>query len=127
MALSRVERILQDTLSGVTTDIEPLSRNEVLLLQIQKLIIEGGGGGGGGISFVRVDELPSENISPTTVYLIPSSTGEGNDIDVEFVYVDGKWEQLGMHQDGTGIDYSKLTGLPEDIPAGYVDSLFDDV
>lgn len=106
----------------------PLSRNEKLLMQIKEAIENGGGGGGGDRPLFKVvDALPTEDISTSTIYMVKSNIEGQDDIYIEYVYINGKWERFGQHQDGTGIDYDKLNGLPEDIPAGYVDSLFDDV
>lgn len=42
-----------------------------------------------------VETLPVENISATTVYLVPANT-EGPDVYTEYIYVDSKWERLGV-------------------------------
>lgn len=39
-----------------------------------------------------VDELPTEDISPTTIYLLRV---EGSDHYIEYVFVDGEWDELG--------------------------------
>lgn len=39
-----------------------------------------------------VDELPTENISPTTIYLLRV---DGDDHFQEWVYIDGEWDKLG--------------------------------
>lgn len=44
-----------------------------------------------------VSELPTSNISSTTVYLLPSGE-ETNDIYTEYIYVNGKWEKLGTQR-----------------------------
>lgn len=50
-------------------------------------------------SILVVDELPTENISPTTVYLLRV---QGNDHFEEYIYVNDEWDKLG---DGN-IDFS---------------------
>lgn len=42
-----------------------------------------------------VQSLPTQNISTTTVYLVPDTDGSSPDLYTEYIYVDGKWEQLG--------------------------------
>lgn len=42
-----------------------------------------------------VDELPTEDISATTVYLVPSGDEDTTNLYVEWIYVEGKWETLG--------------------------------
>lgn len=106
---------------------QPLSRNEALLMKIQAAIENGGGGGGGGgTTFKVVESLPESDISTSTIYLIRSSSEGEEDIYSEFVYIDNKWERLGTHQDGTGIDYSKLEGKPGEVDDSYIDDLFND-
>lgn len=41
-----------------------------------------------------VDTLPTENINDTTVYLVPSGE-ESPNLYVEWIHVDGEWEELG--------------------------------
>lgn len=42
-----------------------------------------------------VDTLPTENISDTTLYLVPAS-GQGPDVYTEYIHVGDQWEQLGV-------------------------------
>ena len=42
-----------------------------------------------------VNELPSQNISETTVYLLTSQTQESGNLYTEYLYVGNKWELLG--------------------------------
>lgn len=51
-----------------------------------------------------VETLPTQNISTTTVYLVPDTDGSGTDLYTEYIYVDGKWEQLGKAK----VDLSKM-------------------
>lgn len=61
-----------------------------------------------------VSELPTENISATTVYLVASGTDQSN-LYTEYIYVDGKWEELGKQTvDLTGY-YTK-----EEVDANFV-------
>ena len=46
---------------------------------------------------IVVSELPTENISETATYLVPDKEAEpGEDLYVEYRYVDGKWELQGV-------------------------------
>lgn len=45
-------------------------------------------------AIVVVDELPTEDISPTTIYLVRSGEDEHN-LFTEYIYVDNEWEMLG--------------------------------
>lgn len=44
-----------------------------------------------------VNELPTENISSTTIYLVPSNSS-ANDIYKEYIYVNNNWELLGIQK-----------------------------
>ena len=53
-------------------------------------------------NFQVVNALPTENISTSTIYLVPSTTpGEENIYD-EYIYVNGNWEHIGS----TSVDLS---------------------
>ena len=48
-------------------------------------------------SIAVVQSLPTDNISATTVYLLPSEQGENN-VYEEYLYVNGEWEKLGSQK-----------------------------
>lgn len=43
--------------------------------------------GGGGIGFAVVDELPTTNISTSTIYLVPSTNSRSRNVKDEYVYI----------------------------------------
>ena len=45
-----------------------------------------------------VQTLPTQDISTTTIYLVPKSTTETNDIYDEYIYVSNSWEHIGSTQ-----------------------------
>lgn len=53
-----------------------------------------------------VQTLPSSNISPTTVYLVPSNS-ESSDIYKEYIYVNNNWELLGIQKADLSNYYNK--------------------
>ena len=53
-------------------------------------------------NFQVVDTLPTENISTSTIYLIPSTKPEAENVYDEYIYVNGNWEHIGS----TSIDLS---------------------
>lgn len=65
---------------GVIADVE--TRLKADITSIPKFKIE------------VVDELPTENISDTTVYLVKDKDSTG-DLYTEYIYVEGAWENLG--------------------------------
>lgn len=77
------------------------------------------GGTGGGLSFSVVAELPAENISISTIYLVKDADAESN-VYTEYLYVNGEWEIVGSQQlDLTG--YVKtVNGIAPDPLTGNV-------
>lgn len=53
-----------------------------------------------------VQNLPVSNISPTTVYLVPSQS-ESSDIYKEYIYVNNNWELLGIQKSDLSNYYTK--------------------
>ena len=53
-----------------------------------------------------VQTLPSSNISPTTVYLVPSDS-ESSDVYKEYIYVNTNWELLGIQKSDLSNYYNK--------------------
>ena len=49
-----------------------------------------------------VEELPTEDISTTTIYLLAKEDGSGNDYYDEYIYLDNQWELIGS----TSVDLS---------------------
>lgn len=66
-----------------------------------------------GISLEIVTTLPTTNIVPGTIYLIKDETvsTEGNNIYNEYIYINGKWENLGTTN--TTIDMSNYSTTEE--------------
>lgn len=58
-----------------------------------------------------VTELPTSNISNKTIYLVPKSKTETNNIYDEYLYVNNKWEKIG----DTSIDLTNYA-LKSEIP-----------
>lgn len=53
-------------------------------------------------NFQVVNALPTENISTSTIYLVPSTTPSAENVYDEYIYVNGDWEHIGS----TTIDLS---------------------
>ncbi len=53
-----------------------------------------------------VQTLPSSDISPTTVYLVPSDS-ESSDVYKEYIYVNTNWELLGIQKSDLSNYYNK--------------------
>ena len=61
-----------------------------------------------------VDALPTENISETTIYLVPSKSNEG-DMYKEYIYKNGKWELLGIQKLDLKPIENRLTELEDTV------------
>lgn len=53
-------------------------------------------------NFQVVNTLPTENISTSTIYLVPATTPGAENIYDEYIYVNGNWEHIGS----TSVDLS---------------------
>lgn len=53
-------------------------------------------------NFQVVNALPTENISTSTIYLVPATTPSADNVYDEYIYVNGDWEHIGS----TTIDLS---------------------
>lgn len=56
---------------------------------------KGDKGDAGSIKFIPVAVLPTEGIDESAIYIIPDPDGAEENRFIEFVYIDGAWEQLG--------------------------------
>lgn len=66
-----------------------------------------------------VEQLPTENIDDSTIYLVPKTNGSGNDYYDEYLYINGNFEFIGSTQiDLT--DYVKKTDYATYTTAGLV-------
>lgn len=63
-----------------------------------------------------VEELPTTDISTTTIYLVPIETSEENNVYEEYIYVNNSWELIGTTQVDLSDYYTKTQ----------VDDLLDD-
>lgn len=70
---------------------------------------KGDKGDAGVIKFIPVNQLPTTDIDPNAIYLLPKQTTETQNIYDEYIYVNGQWEQIagGVSLDLT--DYVKNT------------------
>lgn len=86
---------------------------------------------------IVVDQLPTTNISTEAVYLVPS-TSDTDDMYREYIYINGKWELIGIQKtdlsnfyNKTEIDSkienteSKITGVENQI--GDISSILDTI
>ena len=67
-------------------------------------------GDAGSVKFIIVNELPTENIDESAIYMKPSNNPEEQNTYEEYIYVDGTWESLGTAKVEVDLtDYVKNT------------------
>ena len=49
-----------------------------------------------GAQFKVVSQLPVTDIDETTVYLVPIQIGQADNIYQEWIYINNKWEKIGV-------------------------------
>ena len=66
---------------------------------------------GAHLTFEVVSELPTEDISTTTIYLVPAAHSQTGNVKDEYIYVSGSWELIGstefeltIEQSSSGIE-----------------------
>ena len=81
--------------------------------------LAGADGKDGAIKLIVVNELPTNNIDESAIYLLPSdSSAEENTFD-EYIYVDGTWEKIGS----AGVAVNLDDYVKEPITANRLDSV----
>lgn len=80
--------------------------------QLEKLKVKGDKGDAGSIKFIIVNELPTENIDESAIYMKPSTNPDTQNTYEEFIYANGVWESLGTAQVEVDLtDYFKKSGM----------------
>ena len=78
-------------------------------------------GDAGSIRFIIANELPTENIDESAIYMIPSSIPDTTNTYEEYIYVNGVWESLGSASVNVDLtDYVKFTDFGSLNRAGVV-------
>lgn len=54
-----------------------------------------------------VEELPTEDIDPDTIYMVPRSTTEPNNVYDEYMYINDAWEKIGSTEVDLSNYYTK--------------------
>lgn len=75
-------------------------------------------GKAGAVKFIVVNELPSENIDESAIYMKPSENPDEENTYQEYIYVNGTWESVGG---GASVD---LTGYATE---EYVDNALENI
>ena len=104
-------RVLNELINGVKADLKNYyTQSEVnsLITAIPKFAIK------------VVNSLPTENISPATVYLLASGS-ENQNLYTEYIYINGVWEKLGEQKVDLS-DYPTISQV-NDLLDGKVDKV----
>lgn len=82
---------------------------------------KGDKGDSGSIDFKVVDELPTEDISENSLYLVPIINDDDSNNYLEYIYVDGRWECIDtVTFSGNLDDYVKKDDYATDSKVGLV-------
>lgn len=77
----------------------------------------------GAVKFLIVNQLPTEDIQPDAIYLVPKQDPTQTDMYDEYMYVDFKWELLGEKQIVVDLtDYVKFTDYATSSVGGVIKS-----
>lgn len=83
-------------------------------------------GDAGSIKFLPVVELPTENIDETAMYLVPIADSEGENEFIEYVYINSKWEKIGVVKvEVDPSEYVKFTDFATENKAGVVKNYYN--
>lgn len=63
--------------------------------------------------FLIVRELPTVDIKSNKIYLVPNQDGQGNNVYIEYLYVEDVWEKLGEFK--PDIDYNEILNKVKEI------------
>ena len=84
-----------DKILGSLDDLQTNNKNS-LVSAINEVLV--GSGSGAGINIQIVDELPTENISLTTIYFKHTTTTKPHNVYEEWMYINDAWELIGTTQ-----------------------------
>lgn len=62
--------------------------------------------------FLIVRELPTDDIKSNKIYLVPNQNGQGDNVYIEYLYVENVWEKLGEFK--PDIDYNEILSRVEE-------------
>lgn len=67
----------------------------------------------GANAYLIVSELPTANINPKIIYLLPATDSENNNVYEEYIYVNNTWELIGTTKtDLSNLNYNYLLNTP---------------
>lgn len=63
--------------------------------------------------FLIVRELPTADIKSNKIYLVPNQDGQGNNVYIEYLYVEDVWEKVGEFK--PDIDYNEILNKVKEV------------
>ena len=112
-----------DKILGNLDDLQTNNKNS-LVSAINEILV--GSGSGAGINIQIVDELPTENISLTTIYFKHMTTGKLHNIYEEWMYINDAWELIGTTEmDLSGYATTNMVGDLNNLLTTDKDNLVD--
>ena len=58
-------------------------------------------------NFIVVDQLPTENIDPNVIYIVPKQEGTASNVREEYIYINNQWELVGSTEVSLDDYYNK--------------------
>ncbi len=114
-----------DKILGNLDDLQTNNKNS-LVSAINEVLV--GSGSGAGINIQIVDELPTENISLTTIYFKHMTTTKPHNVYEEWMYINNAWELIGTTEmDLSGYATTAMVGDLSTLKTTDKDSVVDAV
>lgn len=114
-----------DKILGNLDDLQTNNKNS-FVSAINEILV--GSGSGAGITIQIVDELPTENISLTTIYFKHMATGKPHNVYEEWMYINDAWELIGTTEmDLSGYATTAMVGDLSTLKTTDKDSVVDAV
>ena len=114
-----------DKILGNLDDLQTNNKNS-LVSAINEILV--GSGSGAGINIQIVDELPTDNISLTTIYFKHMATGKLHNVYEEWMYINDAWELIGTTEmDLSGYATTAMVGDLSTLKTTDKDSVVDAV
>lgn len=112
-----------DKILGNLDDLQTNNKNS-LVSAINEVLV--GSGSGAGINIQIVDELPTENISLTTIYFKHTTTTKPHNVYEEWMYINDAWELIGTTEmDLSGYATTAMVGDLSTLKTTDKDNLVD--
>lgn len=112
-----------DKILGNLDDLQTNNKNS-FVSAINEILV--GSGSGAGITIQIVDELPTENISLTTIYFKHMTTTKPHNVYEEWMYINNDWELIGTTEmDLSGYATTTMVGDLSTLKTTDKDSVVD--